>query len=37
MLIEIKIDVKPSYQDWVASSGFQDVGGEIESKSEIVV
>ena len=28
--IEIKIDVEPSHQDWIVSSGFQDVDREIE-------
>ena len=28
--IEIKIDVEPSHQDWIASSDFQGAGGEID-------
>ena len=43
--MEIKMDVEPSHQDWIASSHFQDVGGEIDgylvesslTKSEILV
>ena len=28
--IKIKMDIETSHQDWIASSDFQDTGGEID-------